>query len=102
MRFSFLNMLFLWHVMDGAKYYLAETEDKTPEKVSKSQFIRKHHRVNRQHGDRHDVGNDTSCVTDGGPAEGEPCRFPFKYEGSWVNQCIRMTNGTDKLWCSTA
>ena len=99
MKFTCLNLLVLWHVIDGAKFYLAETEDKAPERVSKSKFVRKH--LNRQHSDHH-LGNDTSCVTDGGPAQGEPCRFPFKHEGEWVDKCIPMTNGTDRLWCSTA
>ena len=40
------------------------------------------------------------CLTDDGPVIGEPCQFPFIYEGREHSHCTKQE--WDKLWCSTA
>ena len=46
------------------------------------------------------------CVvmTDGGPAEGSPCVFPFNFGGETYEECIEWTYGGEyagTMWCST-
>lgn len=43
-------------------------------------------------------GEENGCVTDGGPHTGEPCLFPFSYQGLRSNGCIQSG---EAAWCST-
>jgi len=44
-----------------------------------------------------------SCVAEDGPAAGQPCVFPFIYQGFKYNGCapLHSSSGDLKFWCST-
>merc|ERR1712226_447778 len=47
------------------------------------------------------VFNDQSCSTIGGPGQGKPCVFPFRFGGSLRSSCITDLDPEGKFWCST-
>merc|ERR1712066_580221 len=47
------------------------------------------------------VFNDQSCATIGGPGQGKPCVFPFRFGGSLRSSCITDLDPEGKFWCST-
>jgi len=47
----------------------------------------------------------SQCVTVSGPAAGQSCVFPFKFQGVTYNGCADWEYGgenTGKTWCSTS
>jgi len=47
------------------------------------------------------VFSDQSCTTIGGPGQGKPCVFPFRFGGSLRSSCITDLDPEGKFWCST-
>ena len=48
------------------------------------------------------LGQSTDCLAVGGPGNGLPCVFPFKYRGKTYSTCTKdHTNIQKKPWCST-
>merc|ERR1712088_531162 len=47
------------------------------------------------------VFSDQSCSTIGGPGQGKPCVFPFRFGGSLRSSCITDLDPEGKFWCST-
>merc|ERR1712233_153974 len=47
------------------------------------------------------VFTDQSCKTIGGPGQGKPCVFPFRFGGSLRSSCITDLDPEGKFWCST-
>ena len=42
------------------------------------------------------------CQTVGGPDQGRPCMFPFKFQGKIYNECpVAHLEDPSKTWCST-
>ena len=42
------------------------------------------------------------CQTVGGPDQGRPCMFPFKFQGKIYNECpVARLEDPSKTWCST-
>merc|ERR1712172_97426 len=42
-----------------------------------------------------------SCSTIGGPGQGKPCVFPFRFGGTLRSSCITDLDPEGKFWCST-
>ena len=40
------------------------------------------------------------CETNGGPVNGQSCKFPFTYHGATYSHCIKYDNDCIP-WCST-
>merc|ERR1712165_118801 len=47
------------------------------------------------------VFSDQSCSTIGGPGQGRPCVFPFRFGGTLRSSCITDLDPEGKFWCST-
>merc|ERR1712165_379819 len=47
------------------------------------------------------VFSDQSCSTIGGPGQGKPCVFPFRFGGTLRSSCITDLDPEGKFWCST-
>jgi len=45
--------------------------------------------------------SDGDCITDGGPAEGSPCVFPFRFLGWTYHECTWDFTPNGHAWCST-
>ena len=50
-----------------------------------------------------EIGQSTDCLAVGGPADGKPCVFPFKFQGKTYSTCTnRIKHKKHNLpWCST-
>uniref|UniRef100_A0A4W5R180 Lymphocyte antigen 75 n=1 Tax=Hucho hucho TaxID=62062 RepID=A0A4W5R180_9TELE len=57
---------------------------------------------------RRDESTDNICQrpmrivhTTNGTSTGEPCEFPFHYNGSWYHECLPDDQSSELYWCST-
>uniref|UniRef100_A0A674DTW8 Lymphocyte antigen 75 n=1 Tax=Salmo trutta TaxID=8032 RepID=A0A674DTW8_SALTR len=93
--------MLLWRCLDGAIYTvyqmgLTVTDGLVSAKRDSSDAWRK------------DESTDNICQrpmrvvhTTNGTSTGEPCEFPFHYNGSWYHECLPDNQSSELYWCST-
>uniref|UniRef100_A0A8C7D525 Lymphocyte antigen 75 n=1 Tax=Oncorhynchus kisutch TaxID=8019 RepID=A0A8C7D525_ONCKI len=95
------NTMLLWRCLDGAVY----TVDQMGLTVTDGLVSAK-----RDSSDawRRDESTDNICQrpmrivhTTNGTSTGEPCEFPFHYNGSWYHECLPDDQSSELYWCST-